>query len=426
MSSSNANKHLTCAERQIIETGIRNGSSKASIAETLGKDKSTIGKEIKNHRTLKYKCGLGLQCAAYVTCTHGRSCRKDCADYVEFRCRRRDRSPGACNGCEDIRKCHFDHYFYDASNAQHEYSSDLHETRKGINISKDELRQIGEKLLPYIRKGLSPYAALKACEDIDLCEKTIYNYIESGAFRDAGVDLISLDLRRQPSRKISKKKAVEYKPRNDRSYLKGRLYSDYEAYIKESPDAGIVEMDTVYNDMSNGPFMQTFRFLRYHFTLVIFHKTKTAEDMYEGILLLEKILGEEIFAKEVNVLKTDRGSEFTLADRIETRSDGTRRTRVFYCDPMASGQKGSLENSHEPIRYICPKGSDLYALGLDCQEKANLLTSHTNSFPKEKLNGKTPFQLMKFLNPAMAKKLEDFGITEIKAEQVVLKPYLLK
>ena len=43
MSSSNKNKHLSFEERVIIETGIRNGSSKKSIADTLGKDKSTIG-----------------------------------------------------------------------------------------------------------------------------------------------------------------------------------------------------------------------------------------------------------------------------------------------------------------------------------------------------------------------------------------------
>ena len=42
--------HLTLSERQIIETGISKGASKKSIADTIGKDKSTIGKEIKNHR----------------------------------------------------------------------------------------------------------------------------------------------------------------------------------------------------------------------------------------------------------------------------------------------------------------------------------------------------------------------------------------
>lgn len=36
--------HLTLSERQIIETGISKGASKKSIADTIGKDKSTIGK----------------------------------------------------------------------------------------------------------------------------------------------------------------------------------------------------------------------------------------------------------------------------------------------------------------------------------------------------------------------------------------------
>ena len=55
MATSNKNLHLTDDERRIIQRGIENNSSKKSIADTLGKDKSTIGKEIKNHRTLSYK-----------------------------------------------------------------------------------------------------------------------------------------------------------------------------------------------------------------------------------------------------------------------------------------------------------------------------------------------------------------------------------
>ena len=37
MKKSNAGKHLTREERVIIETGIRNGSTKSAIADTLGK-----------------------------------------------------------------------------------------------------------------------------------------------------------------------------------------------------------------------------------------------------------------------------------------------------------------------------------------------------------------------------------------------------
>lgn len=50
MSLDNKNSHLTLEECRIILEGILNGSHKSAIAETLGKDKSTIGKEIKLHR----------------------------------------------------------------------------------------------------------------------------------------------------------------------------------------------------------------------------------------------------------------------------------------------------------------------------------------------------------------------------------------
>ena len=55
MAASNKNKALTLDERRVIETGIKNGSTKTAIADTIGKDKSTVGKEIRRHRTLKLK-----------------------------------------------------------------------------------------------------------------------------------------------------------------------------------------------------------------------------------------------------------------------------------------------------------------------------------------------------------------------------------
>ncbi|MDY6062449.1 MAG: helix-turn-helix domain-containing protein [Erysipelotrichaceae bacterium] len=58
--SSVKNLHSTISDRIVIEKGITNGSSKKAIADTLGKDKSTIGKEIKLHRTSSYKCNLPL------------------------------------------------------------------------------------------------------------------------------------------------------------------------------------------------------------------------------------------------------------------------------------------------------------------------------------------------------------------------------
>ncbi len=65
MSASNFYSHLTLNERIIIETGCFNGFTKKAIAETIGKDPSTIGKEIKTHRFIAEKFPLPLEYANY-------------------------------------------------------------------------------------------------------------------------------------------------------------------------------------------------------------------------------------------------------------------------------------------------------------------------------------------------------------------------
>lgn len=422
------NTHMTISDRQIIEIGIRNGSTKTAIARTVGKDKSTIGKEISLHRILFHKSTYPIDCAFYRTCKDKYSdiCSVKCSDYSAFYCPRRDRSPGACNGCDTFNSCRRDKYLYKASHAEHEYRETLVNSRIGVNATVNQIKELGLLIKPLIDQGQSVYAILQNHPEITLTEKTIYNYIENGVFQDAGVSIKPIDLQRQARRKIPKNKKIEYSPRKDRSYLKGRTYDDFESFINDYPDTSVVQMDTVYNDVSNGPFIQTFKFMRYDLFFCIYQEVKDTRHMRNGILLLEEILGERLFEKEVAVILTDRGSEFTFADETELREDGTRRTRIFYCDPMASGQKGSVENVHLLLREICPNECDLYALGFTSQSAANVISSHINSYPKEKLNGKSSFQLLEFLSPDMAKKFFDFGLTAISPDQIILKPYLLK
>ncbi len=142
---SNKNKHLSLQERFIIENGIRNGSSKKAIADTLGKDKSTIGKEIKLHRSCSYKCKLPLECSAYKKCSHGRLCSSACPDFIPFICARRDRSPGACNGCTNFHRCRFDKFVYSPDIAHKEYRSSLIDSRLGINVNSSPKEKLNGK-----------------------------------------------------------------------------------------------------------------------------------------------------------------------------------------------------------------------------------------------------------------------------------------
>lgn len=425
MRKTNSFSHLTLEERRIILTGITNGSSKTAIAQTIGKDKSTVGKEIKLHRVLTHKCKMPLECNNYRKCIHGRQCTSDCPEYSPFKCSRRDRTPGACNGCTNWSKCRFNKYQYCPEDAHMDYRTTLIDSRQGVNLTIQEAKVIAQTIAPLLKQGQSPYQILAAHPELRISEKTLYNYIENDVFHEiAGITV--MDLRRQVSRKISKKKSKGYKKRADRKYLQGRTYKDYKEYISENPDVFITQMDTVYNDETNGPFIQTFKFVNAGVLFAIIHNDKTAESMKRGVDLLESILGTEVFRKYVHVLLTDRGSEFTYADAMEAGPDGTRRTRVFYCDPMQSGQKGTLENKHIELRYILPKGTDLKALGLTSQKDLNLVLSHVDSAPVEKLGGRSPLELAEFLYHDLYEKLEAYGIHKIEKDKVILKPYLLK
>lgn len=422
--ATNKNKHLTQDDRNVIAIGISNGSSKKAIADNLGKDKSTIGKEIRAHRYLSHKCTLPLECENYAHCKYKRrNCTVNCPDYSKFHCKRRDRTPGACNGCEKIKSCRFDKYLYKPTIAYEEYRTELVESRAGINLTSTEAIELGNIIKPLLLKGQSPYQIIAAHPELNISEKTLYNYIEQGVFECVGI--ANIDLRIKVKRKMSAKKKTTYKKRKDRKFLVGRTYTDYQNYVETEEITNIVQMDTVYNDVSNGPFIQTFKFIKYGLLFAVYHDTKTAADMVNGIAILDSILGKGLFEQEVQIIITDRGGEFTDVEHMENRDNGTRRTRVFYCDPMQSGQKGSLENMHRELRYILPNETDLRSIGLVDQSSLNVAISQINSGAKEQLNGRSPFELCEFMNPDLAQKLYEFGLEKIDKDDVVLRPSVL-
>ena len=213
MATSNKNLHLTDDERRIIQCGIENNSSKKSIADTLGKDKSTIGKEIKNHRTLSYKSKYPVECIDAGKCPNKYShhCSRNCPAFKPFICKRRDRSPGACNGCERYNRCRFDKYKYEADAAQKEYVEMLCDARAGVNATVNEIRDLGLLIKPLLEQGQSLYVICQNHPEIKVSERTLYTYIEDGVFQDAGVSITNLDLKRKVRRKIPKNKRIPIK-----------------------------------------------------------------------------------------------------------------------------------------------------------------------------------------------------------------------
>lgn len=194
MATSNKNLHLTDDERRIIQRGIESNSSKKSIADTLGKDKSTIGKEIRNHRTLSYKSKYPVECIDAGKCQNKYShhCSKECPSFKPFICKRRARSPGACNGCERYKRCRFDKYKYEADAAQKEYAEMLCDARAGVNATVNEIRNLGLLIKPLPEQGQSLYVICQNHPEIKVSERTLYTYIEDSVLQDAGVSITNL------------------------------------------------------------------------------------------------------------------------------------------------------------------------------------------------------------------------------------------
>lgn len=409
------NSHLTLEQRKTIQNGIETGLSKVEIAKMLSKDPSTIGKEIKKHRKLKPRNVFNLDslCIHLKEC-HG--CKEKCERYEERKCSRRDRSPGACNKCPDVSRCHLDKYFYYASQAEEDYKYTLVDSRQGINLNTTERKEIANIIVPLLEQGQSINQILSSHKEIKQCNKTLYNYIEMGVFKDYGINNFSL--KEQVNRKVSK---VKYKKRKEPVNYTGRTYNDYLNFLFKNPNVPTTEMDTVMNSLS-GPYIQTFIFEKTGFMIGFLHQEKTSESMGKTIDKIQKKLTNDEFKQLFSILLTDRGSEFEKYENFEiNKKTGEIRLNIFYCDAMKSSQKPHVENNHNYIRDILPNELDLSFL---TQEKLNLMFSHINSTPRKALNYKSPYEVFTFMyGEKVAKKL---NIQKIERDKVILKPYLLK
>lgn len=421
MGKAHDSTHLTIDERQTIQTGIGNGSTKKSIAETIGKDTTTVAKEIRKHREKRARNSFN-----YATdCANVKKCRKQCVEkcerYEPFTCKRRDRTPGACNGCELLaqNKCHWDKYIYDAKRAQREYEEELREARAGINMTTLERREIGETIAPLLNNGQSVHQVMANHPEIDHSERSMYDYIETDVFKDFGVNKFSL--KETVGRNQRKKFGEKYKKRREPKNYEGHKYSDYQTFLLENPDTPVTQMDTVYNQ-ENGPYIQTFQFPKCDTMIGFLKAEKASEAMSSTMNGLWATLPRELFRQLFSCLLTDRGSEFEKAELFEVDMEtGELRLNIFYCDPQRSSQKPNVECNHNYVRDIIPNG---YYLDKLTQEDIDLMFSHINSTPRASLNNKTPYEMFTFLYGEEAAEL--LHLQRIPKDDVILKSKLLK
>ena len=416
------NKHLSYDDRLEIEKGLKDNLSFKAISKTIDKDCSTISKEIRNHYCTRNVGTLGRDfnnCIFRKDCPYrekGIKCDiRNCSHFQKEECSRLSKPPYVCNGCLNRSKCTLTKHFYYAENAYKEYKDTLIESREGITYNELELKNLNDILKPLIvdQKQSIHHVVINNKNKIMCSEKEIYNLVNAGV-----LDIKNIDLPRKVRYRQRKKTVTYYKI--DKQCLVGRTYQDYLKYMEEHPDTPVVQMDSV-EGIKGGKVLLTLHFVNCEFMLAFLREHNDAQSVIDIFNNLEDILKIEQFQKLFIVILTDNGSEFSNPSEIEINKNGIKRTKIFYCEPRRSDQKGSCEVNHEQIRRILPKGTRFDNL---TQDDINLLMSHINSYKRKKLNDCSPLQLFNLMyGNGIAKKL---GIIEINVNDINLSQDLLK
>lgn len=409
-------KHLTLKDRKYIEDSLNHGCSFKDIAKFLCKDPTTISKEVRAHRASdwyhkgsfnnaknfcihRYKCRRTNVChklfVCDIKCASCPTCNQTCPNFVKELCSRLEKAPYVCNGCEkQVSRCTIAHkYTYNASFADRKYREKLKDSRSGINMTPQELRQKDMVISPLIAQGQSPYQIVTNHPELGMSVRTLYTYLDKGLLMTRNIDL---------------KRKTKFKPRKchktqitDRSVFVNRTYTDFQLL----EPAVYVEMDTVHSSRDSRKTLLTFFFTREKLFLAFLMNRCTTGAVRLVFDHLEKRLTTQGFLSLFEYLLTDRGSEFGNPEALETGMEGIQRTSIYYCDPMRSGQKGGVENAHTMLRMVLPKGSSFEYL---TQWDVNLIVNHINSTPRESLKGCTPYDAA----------LESYGEDVLKALQL--------
>lgn len=123
-------KHLTFNDRLHIQKSLTINDSFITIAESIGKNRTTISREIKAYSRTegkpsrskckntcvfedRYECPVPIcnkrECS--ITCAQ---CAKYCDKYEPYICKDLKKAPYVCNGCEKRSLCSLEKKLYDA------------------------------------------------------------------------------------------------------------------------------------------------------------------------------------------------------------------------------------------------------------------------------------------------------------------------
>ena len=256
-----ARKHLTIDERIEIQQCLSNGMTFKAIGMHIGKDQTTISKEVKKH----------IQTHIPLLCTDQSAA-----------CPALLRTPYVCNPCPKRRSCRLPRQMYVAKVAQSEYEDLLVEARSGIPLGREEFYEVDRVVSNGIKRGQHLYHILQT-NCLGVSKSTVYRHLKQGYLSVGAIDF---------------PRVVKFKPRRMRpaAYVPkalktGRTYDDFLGYIGDNEITSWVEMDTLIGRVG-GKAILTFDFTFCNFMFGLLLENKTAHEVAEKITALKAKLSD--------------------------------------------------------------------------------------------------------------------------------------
>jgi IS30 family transposase len=391
-------KHMTLDERIEVQECLNKGVSFKAIARRIGKDPTTVSKEVKKHIHIKEN-------------PHSKT---EGTTLVKKPCPLLSKAPFVCNSCKRHHlQCGYQKQLYNAQIAQREYETLLVEARDGIALTRETFFT-GDKIIAQeMKKGQRLYHIMET-HDVPFSESTAYRNLHKG-YLSVG----KLDFPRVAKFKPRKQHKGDYIPKAAKV---GRTYNDFRLFVEENNINSWVEMDTVIGRVG-GKVIMTFDFTYCNFMFGLLLDNKTSSEAALKITTLKSVLHDNgiRFGDIFPLLLTDNGGEFANVLAFTEDLNGDTETDLLFCDPNCAYQKPRVEKNHTVFRDIVPKGSSFDHF---TQETVNLIFSHVNSIKRKSLNKKTPYEMFSFMHGYEIAAL--LGIYEIPATEVVQSPLLLK
>lgn len=398
---------LTRHERDTVQRMLERGASCRQIARELGRSPSTVCSEVASHR--------------FVTAPRERRGeRVDASADLSAACPRLAAWPRCCNGCGRYRAIgckRRPHVFYDARAAQLCADSVLASSRRGIDADEPAAAARLEAIRGCLRRGLSPeQMAARNGGPVDLSPSTIYRWVA------AGYDgMTNMELRRKvgyrPRRRAPAASATRHSPRRSYAAFLG---------LGEDACAAAWEMDTVEGAREDSACLLTLLHRPSRLQLALPLAAKDAESVAAALGGVRSVLGAGGTGRVFRAVLTDNGAEFSDEGAIAALiGEEPGETRLFYCDPRRSDQKGACERNHVEIRKLLPKGRGLRFDRL-VPADLSLAMSHVNSEPRGALGFATPARAFRaMLGDDAAALLEAYGIEDVPIDELDLTPGLI-